>query len=82
MHLILASPDVGENSHSFSSVGMGYRRMILAANFNVFYHSFSSGEEPIMKALLVYPAIPDTFWSFKHILKFIHRRPHTCHWAC
>jgi radical SAM superfamily enzyme YgiQ (UPF0313 family) len=27
-----------------------------------------------MKALLVYPAIPDTFWSFKHILKFIHKR--------
>ena len=27
-----------------------------------------------MKALLVYPSIPDTFWSFKHILKFIHKR--------
>jgi radical SAM superfamily enzyme YgiQ (UPF0313 family) len=27
-----------------------------------------------MKALLVYPAIPDTFWSFKHILKFIRKR--------
>ncbi len=26
-----------------------------------------------MKALLVYPAIPDTFWSFKHILKFISK---------
>jgi radical SAM superfamily enzyme YgiQ (UPF0313 family) len=27
-----------------------------------------------MKALLVYPAIPDTFWSFKHILKFVRKR--------
>lgn len=27
-----------------------------------------------MKALLVYPAIPDTFWSFKHIMKFIRKR--------
>ena len=27
-----------------------------------------------MKALLVYPSIPDTFWSFKHILKFIRKR--------
>ncbi len=27
-----------------------------------------------MKTLLVYPSIPDTFWSFKHILKFIHKR--------
>lgn len=26
------------------------------------------------KALLIYPEIPDTFWSFKHALKFIHRR--------
>ncbi len=27
-----------------------------------------------MKALLVYPFIPDTFWSFKHILKFISKK--------
>ena len=27
-----------------------------------------------MKALLIHPAIPDTFWSFKHILKFIRKR--------
>ncbi|MBI4965172.1 MAG: B12-binding domain-containing radical SAM protein [Desulfomonile tiedjei] len=27
-----------------------------------------------MKALLVYPSIPDTFWSFKHIMKFIRKR--------
>ncbi len=27
-----------------------------------------------MKVLLVYPEIPDTFWSFKHILKFIRKR--------
>ncbi len=27
-----------------------------------------------MKALLVYPNCPDTFWSFKHALKFIAKR--------
>jgi radical SAM superfamily enzyme YgiQ (UPF0313 family) len=27
-----------------------------------------------MKALLVYPEFPDTFWSFKHALKFIRKK--------
>ena len=27
-----------------------------------------------LKALLIYPEIPDTFWSFKHALKFIHKK--------
>ena len=27
-----------------------------------------------MKALLVYPEYPDTFWSFKHSLKFIAKK--------
>lgn len=27
-----------------------------------------------MKALLVYPSIPDTFWSFKYVLKFIRKK--------
>jgi radical SAM superfamily enzyme YgiQ (UPF0313 family) len=27
-----------------------------------------------MNALLIYPAFPDTFWSFKHALKFIHKK--------
>ena len=27
-----------------------------------------------MKILLVYPQYPDTFWSFKHALKFSHRK--------
>ncbi|MEA3253761.1 MAG: B12-binding domain-containing radical SAM protein [Chloroflexota bacterium] len=27
-----------------------------------------------MKVLLVYPQIPDTFWSFKHALRFISRK--------
>ncbi|MGD8961863.1 MAG: B12-binding domain-containing radical SAM protein [Desulfobacterales bacterium] len=26
-----------------------------------------------MKTLLLYPSFPDTFWSFKHALKFIHK---------
>src|SRR5512138_2667006 len=27
-----------------------------------------------MKILLVYPEFPDTFWSFKHTLKFIRKK--------
>lgn len=27
-----------------------------------------------MQALLIYPSIPDTFWSFKHIMKFIRKK--------
>ncbi|MFP4036505.1 MAG: B12-binding domain-containing radical SAM protein, partial [Desulfobacteraceae bacterium] len=27
-----------------------------------------------MKSLLIYPEYPDTFWSFKHALKFIHKK--------
>lgn len=27
-----------------------------------------------MNILLVYPEFPDTFWSFKHALKFIHKK--------
>jgi radical SAM superfamily enzyme YgiQ (UPF0313 family) len=30
--------------------------------------------ESQMKALLIYPEFPDTFWSFKHALKFIRKR--------
>ncbi len=27
-----------------------------------------------MKILLVYPEFPDTFWSFKHALKFVQKK--------
>ena len=27
-----------------------------------------------MNILLVYPEFPDTFWSFKHALKFVHKK--------
>jgi hypothetical protein len=27
-----------------------------------------------MKVLLVYPKYPDTYWSFKHALKFISKK--------
>ena len=30
-----------------------------------------------MNALLIYPEFPDTFWSFKHALRFIHKRAST-----
>lgn len=30
-----------------------------------------------MKILLIYPEFPDTFWSFKHALKFIRKRAST-----
>src|SRR5512140_1535485 len=28
----------------------------------------------LMNILLVYPEFPDTFWSFKHALKFVHKK--------
>jgi radical SAM superfamily enzyme YgiQ (UPF0313 family) len=31
-------------------------------------------KEAGMKILLVYPEFPDTFWSFKHALKFVHKK--------
>ena len=27
-----------------------------------------------MNVLLIHPEFPDTFWSFKHALKFIHKK--------
>ena len=27
-----------------------------------------------MKVLLVYPSTPETFWSFKHVLRFVSKR--------
>src|SRR5512136_3413047 len=30
-----------------------------------------------MKILLIYPEFPDTFWSFKHALKFIRKKAST-----
>jgi len=30
--------------------------------------------EVVMKVLLVYPQIPETFWSFKHALRFVSRK--------
>ncbi len=33
-----------------------------------------SGIQPLMKVLLVYPQNPDTFWSFKHVLRFVSKR--------
>ncbi|NTV37047.1 MAG: B12-binding domain-containing radical SAM protein, partial [Anaerolineaceae bacterium] len=27
-----------------------------------------------MKILMVYPEFPDTFWSFKHALKFVKKK--------
>jgi radical SAM superfamily enzyme YgiQ (UPF0313 family) len=31
-------------------------------------------DDRTMNVLLLYPAFPDTFWSFKHALKFIHKK--------
>jgi radical SAM superfamily enzyme YgiQ (UPF0313 family) len=38
--------------------------------------AFSSGAPPRpgLRVLLVHPGFPDTFWSFKHALKFIRKR--------
>ena len=27
-----------------------------------------------MNVLLIYPTFPDTFWSFKHALRFVHKK--------
>jgi len=35
---------------------------------------FGLTEEHKLKILLVYPEFPDTFWSFKHALRFVHKR--------
>jgi len=35
-------------------------------------HAVTLGE--VMNALLIYPQFPDTFWSFKHALRFIRKR--------
>ena len=44
-------------------------------------HSFEYSDQPAhaavetpMKILLVYPEYPDTFWSFKHALKFVSKK--------
>ncbi len=31
-------------------------------------------KDTLLKILLVYPEFPDTFWSFKHALKFIRKK--------
>ena len=35
-----------------------------------------------MNVLLLYPKFPDTFWSFKHALKFIRKKALCRRWAC
>jgi hypothetical protein len=35
-----------------------------------------------MNVLLVNPEFPDTFWSFKHALKFIRKRTLSPLWGC
>ena len=42
-------------------------------HFSERYLQLAKGDVP-MKALLIYPSIPDTFWSFKHIMKFIRKK--------
>jgi len=39
------------------------------------YDDTKLGDE--MKILMIYPEFPDTFWSFKHALKFIRKRAST-----
>lgn len=45
-----------------------YRRNFFRVGF------FLTGMLIVMKILLVYPEFPDTFWSFKHALKFIGKK--------
>jgi radical SAM superfamily enzyme YgiQ (UPF0313 family) len=46
--------------------------MHLARDKNKFPEIYSKGSP--LKVLLIYPEIPDTFWSFKHALKFIRKK--------
>jgi len=34
-----------------------------------------------MNALLIYPAHPDAFWSFRHALRFISKRAYALPWV-
>ncbi len=45
--------------------------LIKALNITFIYHPC---DNTIMKALLVYPSYPNTFWSFKYAMKFIKRK--------
>jgi len=38
------------------------------------FHHANCDREIFMKALLVYPEYPVTFWSFKHVLKFVAKK--------
>ncbi|GMQ81548.1 MAG: B12-binding domain-containing radical SAM protein [Rhodothermia bacterium] len=38
------------------------------------FRRWSDGRRHAMNALLIYPEFPDTFWSFKHALKFIRKK--------
>jgi len=42
--------------------------------FNIHRDNICIQQEDSMKILLVYPECPDTFWSFKHALKFISKK--------
>ena len=46
---------------------------MFANNTNKTYNSRNPSRRPFMKVLLIYPEFPDTFWSFKHALKFIRK---------
>jgi radical SAM superfamily enzyme YgiQ (UPF0313 family) len=37
------------------------------------FEELAPGSIPIMNVLLIYPEFPDTFWSFKHALRFIRK---------
>ena len=45
-------------------------------NYPLLIQSKRNGHDKV-NILLVYPQFPDTFWSFKHALKFIHKRSST-----
>jgi len=37
-------------------------------------HELRTNSKPIMNVLLIYPEFPETFWSFKHALRFIRKK--------
>jgi radical SAM superfamily enzyme YgiQ (UPF0313 family) len=38
------------------------------------YRELSASRDATMNVLLIYPEFPDTFWSFKHALRFIRKK--------
>ena len=69
-----AQGDQGEASQGPQRCGLDPCRPARAVTAGAEGVSLHVQEATDMKILLVYPEFPDTFWSFKHALKFIRKK--------